>query len=214
MNTYFKFAPNVFVAKCDAEHAKGETIQVTTKYGQDHDCTVYNLVGQKDGASYYSIVRNDGFNFQEHAKRKAERLQGFAANASKKSDDYYNKSRKDSAFLSLGEPIKVGHHSERMHRKAIDQARNNTSKSVEMSKKTDAYESRAEYWEARAKQINLSMPESVEYYEYELEKAVAYHGGVKSGAIPREHSYTLTYAKTAWNEAEKRYSMAKRLWGE
>ena len=214
MNTYTKYAPNVFVAKCDARHEKGETITMTTKYGQEHDCTVFNLVSERDGFFYYSIVRNDGFNFQEHARRKAERLQGFAATASKKSDEYYGKSRKDGAFLSLGEPVKVGHHSERRHRKAIEQAWTNTGKSVEMSKKADAYESRAEYWERRATQINLSMPESVEYYEYELEKAIAYHEDVKSGKIQRDHSYTLTYAKKARNEAEKRFELAKKLWGE
>ena len=35
MNTYYKFAPNVFLAKCDEKHEKGETIEVTTKYGKE-----------------------------------------------------------------------------------------------------------------------------------------------------------------------------------
>ena len=34
MNTYYKFAPNVILAKCDEKHEKGETIEVTTKYGK------------------------------------------------------------------------------------------------------------------------------------------------------------------------------------
>ena len=37
MNTYYKFAPNVFLAKCDEKHEKGETIEVTTKYGKEND---------------------------------------------------------------------------------------------------------------------------------------------------------------------------------
>lgn len=35
MNTYHKFCPNVFLAKCDEKHEKGEVIEVTTKYGKD-----------------------------------------------------------------------------------------------------------------------------------------------------------------------------------
>ena len=31
MNTYQKYCPNVFVAKCDEKHDKGEIITVTTK---------------------------------------------------------------------------------------------------------------------------------------------------------------------------------------
>ena len=31
MNTYYKFAPNVFLAKCDEKHEKGETIPPEAK---------------------------------------------------------------------------------------------------------------------------------------------------------------------------------------
>jgi hypothetical protein len=62
MNTYYKFAPNVFLAKCDEKHEKGETIEVTTKYGKENECIVFNLIYERDGFYYYSIVRADGFN--------------------------------------------------------------------------------------------------------------------------------------------------------
>ena len=73
MNTYYKFAPNVFLAKCDEKHEKGETIEVTTKYGKENESIVFNLIFEKDGFYYYSIVRADGFNVQEWAKQRAER---------------------------------------------------------------------------------------------------------------------------------------------
>ena len=73
MNTYYKFAPNVFLAKCDEKHEKGETIEVTTKYGKENECIVFNLIYERDGFYYYSIVRADGFNVQEWAKQRAER---------------------------------------------------------------------------------------------------------------------------------------------
>lgn len=65
MNTYYKFCPNVFLAKCDAKHEKGETILVTTKYGKENESIVFNLIFERDGFFYYSIVRADGFNVQE-----------------------------------------------------------------------------------------------------------------------------------------------------
>ena len=65
MNTYYKFCPNVFLAKCDEKHEKGEIIEVTTKYGKENESIVFNLIFEKDGFYYYSIVRADGFNVQE-----------------------------------------------------------------------------------------------------------------------------------------------------
>ena len=131
-----------------------------------------------------------------------------------KSKQYFDKSNKDRDFLSLGEPIKVGHHSERRHRKAIDDAWNNMGKIVEFIDKANEHERVAQYWEKRANTINLSMPESIDFYEHKLEQAKEYHEGVKSGKYPREHAYTLTYAKKAVNEAQKNYELAKKLWGD
>ncbi len=212
-NTYFKYAPNVFVAKCDAPHEKGETIVLETKYGKEVENIVFNLVGTRDGFYFYSIVRADGFDHKAWCERRAEKLQASAARAESASMAAYNRSRKDSAFLSLGEPIKVGHHSERRHRRVIEQANNATAKSVELSHKAESFESRASYWESRAAEINLSMPESLDYYEHKLEAAKLRHAGLKDGTIPREHSYSLTYAKNAVNEAEKNLKLAQKLWG-
>lgn len=57
------------------------------------------------------------------------------------------------------------------------------------------------------------MPESLEFYEYQLEEAKEYHEGLKSGKYKREHSFSLTYAKKKVNELNKKVELAKRLWG-
>ena len=72
MNTYSKFCPNVFLAKCTEQHEKGEVINVETKYGKENECIVHNLIYQKDGFYFYSITRSDGFNAQERALAKSE----------------------------------------------------------------------------------------------------------------------------------------------
>jgi len=212
MNVYVKFVPNVFIAKCDGKHEKGSTIQLTTKYGKEHDCIVFNHLGDKEGFSYYSIVRADGFNVQEWAKRRAEKLQNAAANSEKKSTQYYEASNEGRDFLALGEPIKVGHHSEKRHRALIERNHNRMGKSVEFSKKAEDQKARAEYWAGKANTINLSMPESLEYYEFKLEEAKAKHEGLKNGTIERSHSFSLTYANKDVKELEKKIKLAQRLW--
>ena len=61
---------------------------------------------------------------------------------------------------------------------------------------------------------SLSADESIDFYEHKLEQAKEFHEGVKSGKYPREHAYTLTYAKKAVNEAQKNYELALKLWGD
>lgn len=213
MNTYSKYVPNVFLAKCTEKHEKGSTIPVTTKYGKDNDCIVFNLIAEREGYYYYSIVRADGFDSREYAKQRAERLSKWGAGAEKKSEQYFEASQEGREFLRLGEPIKVGHHSEKRHRALIDRNAKRMDKCVEFSKKAEKYNDRATYWESRANIINLSMPDSLEYYEFELEKAKAKHEGLKNGTIERSHSFSLTYAKKEVNEIEKKIKIAKQLWG-
>lgn len=213
MNTYSKFCPNVFLAKCTEEHEKGEVILVTTKYGKDNEHIVHNFLGERNGFYFYSITRADGYNVQERAKKRAERYEAAAERAEEKADMYFRKSNKDADFLSLGEPIKVGHHSERRHRKMIDDAWRNTGKMCEQMKKKEEYESKAESWKCHENDINLSMPESLEYFAQKVEETEKIHKGMKDGTIPREHAYSLPYAKKAVNDAKRNYELAKRLWG-
>jgi hypothetical protein len=86
------------------------------------------------------------------------------------------------------------------------------SKCVEESKKAEEYIERAKYWERKKNDINLSMPESVEYFKFELEKAKKYHEDLKSGKAKRVHSYSLTYARKAVKDTEKKYKIACKLW--
>jgi hypothetical protein len=212
MNTYSKYAPNVYLAKCTEKHEKGEVIPVETKYGKENDSIVFNLVYERDGFYYYSIIRADGLNYQQWAQNRADRRKQWANSAANKSDEYYNKSNKDSAFLSLGEPIKIGHHSENRHRRIIQQQWDNMGKSVEMSKKAEEHESVAEYWEKKANDINLSMPESVDFYAYKLEIAKAHHLELKTDPSKRHHSMSLQYANKAVKDLEKNVQLAAKLW--
>ena len=212
MNKYKKFCPNVFVAQCAEEHQKGDVITITTKYGKENEHIVFNLVKKDPDYYYYSIVRLDGLNAQKYAENKANKLEGYATKRNQKSKDYFEASNEGREFLVMGEPIHVGHHSERGHRALIERNQNRFEKGIEENKKADEYMGKAEYWEKKAQDINLSMPESVEYFKTKLEKATKYHQDMKSGIIEKSHSYSLTYAKNSCNEFKNKYNLAVKLW--
>lgn len=213
MNTYYKYAPNLFLAKCPEQHNKGDIIEVTTKYGKDNESIIFNLIFEKDGFYYYSIIRADGFNTQERAKQKASRYDEWALSAYKKSNEYMKASQEGSDFLKLGEPIKKGHHSEKSHRALIERNWDRVGKAAKMTEKAEAHERKAEYWEKKQNTINISMPDCIEYYLEKLENAKEYHQGLKSGKYPKEHMYSLTYAKKEVNNQQKNYDLAIKLWG-
>jgi Domain of unknown function (DUF3560) len=213
MNTYAKYTANVWVAKCNEMHEKGNVIPVTTKHGKENNCIVFNLVSRgKDGFFYYSIVRADGFNIQEFAKKKAERYRKWAIGAENKSTAYWDAAQEGRDFLSLAEPIKVGHHSEKKHRALIDRNWNRMAKCVLESDKVKQHESKADYWNSKANHLNLSIPESLEFYEYKLEEAKMHHEGLKNGSIERSHSFSLTYAKKEVNKFQDLFKDAQKLW--
>jgi len=211
LNKFKKYCPNVWVAECEEEYEKGEIIELETKYGKTVECEVYNLIGKNSEKYFYSIVRIEE---QTYAQRKAERYSNSATNHTEKSNQYLEASNEGREFLSLGEPIKVGHHSEKRHRALIERNWNRMGKSVEFAEKAEEAVRKAEYWENKAEEITLAMPESFEYFVKQLEKASAYHEGLKNGSIEREHSYSLTYAKKEVNELKKKVEIAKLLWGD
>lgn len=211
-NTYYKFAPNVYLAKCTESHEKGDIITVTTQYWKENECIVHNQIPSKGEYFYYSITASDWTNSQDRAQRKAEKLQGYAQNAESKSNSYYEASNEWRDFLALAEPIKIGHHSEKKHRALIERNHNRMDKSMELAEKAGDYNSRAEYWESKATEINLSMPESIEYYTKKLQQAELKHKLLKEKPELRAHSYSLTYATKEKKDAQKNLELAQKLW--
>ncbi len=208
-----KYAPNVFVIETETECKKGDVVEVTTKYGKVVLCEIWNLVKEIDERNYYSYTRLDGQNSQTFAKKRAERAERAQSNAERKSDEWYEKSQEGKDFLALAEPIKIGHHSEHRHRALIERNWNRMGKSVELRDKAESYNSKIAYWEKKANEINLSMPECVEFYEYELEKAKDYHKLIKENPELREHSMSLQYANKKVKDLTKKVELAQKLWG-
>ena len=209
MNKFKKYCPNVWVAECEEEYKKGDIIQLETKYGKEVDCEVYNLLANKNEFFYYSVVRIEEKNY---AERKVDKYKNSAINHSNKSEQYYQASQEAKDFLSLAEPIKIGHHSEKRHRALYERNSKRMDKSMESYRKSEEAKNKAEYWEKKANEINLSMPESLEFYKYKLEKAKEYHAGLKDGTIERTHGYSLAYATKDVKELTQKLKIAQELW--
>ena len=111
VNKFKKYCPNVWVAECDDEYEKGDIIELETKYGKDVECEVYNLIAEKDGKYYYSIVRTYPTSHTLKRRQKNTKRKIVVIYVSK--SNQYEASNEGREFLSLGEPIKVGHHSEK-----------------------------------------------------------------------------------------------------
>ena len=210
MNRFKKYCPNVWVAECEEQYKKGDIIQLETKYGKEVDCEVYNLILQKGELYYYSVVKIEDKNY---AERKAEKYTNSVNRNYEKSHERYEAAQEGKDFLSLGEPIKVGHHSEGGHRALIERNNARMDKSMEYLKKAEQAEHKAEYWEQKATDITLAMPESIEYFSHKLEKAVEYHKGLKDGTIEKSHSYALTYANKDVKGLKEKVKIAELLWG-
>lgn len=214
MNKFKKYCPNVWIAECEEEYEKGEIIYLETKYGKEVECEVYNFLAksgtEEEPKYFYSIVRLD----DSYAERKAEKYSNAANRNIEKSNEKWRASEEGKEFLSLGEPIKVGHHSEKRHRALLDRNWKRIEQAIEYEAKATEQERKARYWEKKAEEITLAMPESLEHFKRELEDATAYHKILKENPEKRTHSYSLTYAKKAVSELIKKVEIAEKLWGE
>lgn len=79
----------------------------------------------------------------ERAEARAERYAEYAGNASARSEGAWKASHAIAEHMT-GEPIKVGHHSERRHRRVIERMDNHMHRSIEEEKK-------AAYWALRTR---------------------------------------------------------------
>lgn len=81
--------------------------------------------------------------YEERRNRRIERYNELSAKAEKEADARFYSTANRILQSTPGQPILVGHHSERAHRRLIEKANNDTRKSIELSEKSNYYESKA-----------------------------------------------------------------------
>ncbi|GEM_PF-1487574 len=81
--------------------------------------------------------------YEDRVEQRRERLESAAANARAKSEAHYERSNDAIQHIPLGQPILLGHHSERRHRRDIERSHNAMDRSLAESKKAEDLERRA-----------------------------------------------------------------------
>lgn len=116
-----------------------------------------------------SIGRED---YQERKEARIDRLEERAARAQAESDAASHAARQIMDHIPLGQPILVGHHSEKGHRRDLDRIDLQMQKSFEAGEKATYYASRAES-AASNTAISSDDPDVLEKLEAKLVKLQA-----------------------------------------
>lgn len=106
-------------------------------------------------------------NRQEKQESRAERYRELARKANQQSTEAYQQSHKMVEHVPMGQPILVGHHSERAHRSLLSRSWNALGKSVKLGEKAEYFEQKAKAAEANDS-IYLGDDDAVERLEEKL----------------------------------------------
>ncbi len=100
----------------------------------------------------------------ERAEDRAERMASYAANAEARSAAGYQRAHEIADMIPFGQPILVGHHSERRHRRDLDRMDRGMRTAVDESAKAEHYGDRAET-AARFRERRESVPTTLRRIE-------------------------------------------------
>ena len=81
--------------------------------------------------------------YEERRKQRIERYKELSMKAQERSSRYSNSNANRILQIAPGQPILVGHHSEKKHRKLIKRAQDDIRRSIEEDNKSKFYKERA-----------------------------------------------------------------------
>lgn len=90
----------------------------------------------------------------EYLERKAERFKTFSEHAEQRAEDHFKKSDDAVSGIPMGQPILVGHHSQRRHEKALERSHNHAFKGLDELKKSENWNDRSERAEKLLERMN------------------------------------------------------------
>lgn len=119
--------------------------------------------------------------YRERRLAKAERLRDWAEKRDQKSNAAYNTASDIISRIPAGQPILIGHHSERRHRRDLERHDQNMRRSIEHSDKAEEMRSRAENIEAAADHaIYDDDPDAIERLQEKLHGLEARRDAIKA----------------------------------
>lgn len=121
--------------------------------------------------------------YEERRQRRIERYKIVSQKKREESDARANSNAQRILMMTPGQPILVGHHSEKRHRRLIEKANNDIKKSIELSDKSQYYEEKARNAENNNAIYNDD-PEAISKLKDKLERLENERNSIKA----REHS--------------------------
>jgi len=144
--------------------------------------------------------------YEQKQEARRERLQRASDRASQESDDAYKRSHDMVSGIPFGQPILVGHHSERRHRNALDKSWNAMGKSVALDKKAKDLQYRANGVGTGG--ISSDDPEAVVKLKEKLEMMETAH------AFMKKANAAYRKAKKPGPDDEKGWEMVAEITGK
>lgn len=130
-----------------------------------------------------------------------------AQQCDEESKQRYQNSRKLLDCVWGGQPILVGHHSEKKHRNLLKNVDNLMRKSCELDDKAEYYKRKAE--SVGNGGISILDENALDKLNTELTEAIQYHADMKAGKIEREHSHSLVYANNKIKQIRERIAQVE-----
>jgi hypothetical protein len=144
--------------------------------------------------------------YEEKQERRRERLEMRAARLKAESNAAYKRSGDAVAGIPFGQPILVGHHSEKRHRRAIERSRNAMDKCCELSNEAADVARRADAVGSGG--ISSDDPEAVQKLESKLAEMVARHAAIK--AKPEHACWELSNSSANIRRVKERIAQLKK----
>lgn len=145
--------------------------------------------------------------YEERRKQRIERYKELSMKAQERSSRYSNSNANRILQIAPGQPILVGHHSEKKHRKLIKRAQDDIRKSIEEDNKSKFYKERVITAE-NSKVIYSDDPQAINKLKEKLERLENERASIKA----REHStWELTNIGATIRETKKRIERLEKL---
>lgn len=157
--------------------------------------------------------------YQARVEEKRERFAQLAEKNRQESAHAYEKAKAITEMIPFGQPILVGHHSERGHRKAIETFDNSMRKSIELDKKAEYYEQKAENYGTHG--ISSDNPDALSLLKEKLASQEAEHAKMvelnkearKKGEDAPIPAYMLSNSNGRMKATRDRIAQMERIQG-
>ena len=156
-------------------------------------------------------------NYHEKKSKKIKRYKELAKKAREKGQEHRESSNKITDMIPTGQPILVGHHSEKKHRRDLQRSDNHMRKNLDYQKKAEYYEDKAKASENN-KSISSDDPEAITKLEEKLknmeikrEKIKQYNKTAKKESKEKVDGYVLTNLNANIRATKKRIEKIKNI---